>query len=56
MPDKNPLTIGIHTFVGDARLTVDHEAPLERWDLVIRKVVAGDAGRYECQVGWIQLV
>lgn len=50
LPNPNPLTIGLDTWVEDARLHVEHEHKNNQWNLVIEHVTSSDQGNYECQV------
>ena len=50
LPDYNPLTIGLVTWVDDRRLHVEHVHQHNQWNLVIEHVRADDEGEYECQV------
>ncbi|CAO1405030.1 unnamed protein product [Diamesa serratosioi] len=43
------LTVGMHTYTGDLRYSVDFESP-NNWRLKIQSVVKRDEGFYECQL------
>lgn len=43
------LTVGMHTYTGDLRYTVDFQFP-NNWRLQILNVNKKDEGYYECQV------
>ena len=50
LPDPNPLTIGLDTWVEDTRLHVEHVHKRNQWNLIIEHVTSADQGDYECQV------
>ncbi|XP_076466003.1 zwei Ig domain protein zig-8-like [Babylonia areolata] len=50
LPNPNPLTIGLDTWVEDRRLHVEHVHKHNQWNLIIEHVTSEDEGDYECQV------
>lgn len=46
----HPLTIGLFTFVGDTRISVDYNQRLNEWSLIIQNVKPGDEGIYQCLI------
>ncbi|KAL8617794.1 hypothetical protein ACOMHN_062548 [Nucella lapillus] len=50
LPNPNPLTIGVDTWVEDSRLHVEHVHKQNQWNLIIEHVTTEDEGDYECQV------
>ena len=44
------MTIGLFTFVGDARVGVDYNQRTSVWSLVIDDVRPTDDGLYHCQI------
>jgi hypothetical protein len=50
LPNVNPLTIGLDTWVEDTRLHVEHVHKHNQWNLIIEQVTSKDVGSYECQV------
>jgi len=46
----HPLTIGLYTFVGDNRISVDYNQRLNEWSLIIQNVKPGDEGIYQCLI------
>ena len=50
LPNPNPLTIGLDTWVEDSRLHVEHVHKHNQWNLIIEHVTSADQGDYECQV------
>ena len=48
--DAHPLTIGLFTFVGDTRISVDFNQRTNEWSLMIQDVTPADEGIYECQI------
>ena len=48
--DKHPLTIGLFTFVGDERITVDFNQRQSEWSLMIQDIRPSDEGIYQCQI------
>ncbi|KAK7476146.1 hypothetical protein BaRGS_00032639, partial [Batillaria attramentaria] len=50
LPNPNPLTIGLDTWVEDDRLHVEHVHKHNQWNLIIERVTSADQGDYECQI------
>lgn len=48
--EAHPLTIGLFTFVGDTRITVDYNQRTNEWSLIIQDVKPSDEGIYQCQI------
>ena len=48
--EAHPLTIGLFTFVGDTRISVDYNQRMNEWSLIIQDVKPGDEGIYQCQI------
>jgi len=48
--EAHPLTIGLFTFVGDTRISVDFNQRTNEWSLIIQDVKPTDEGLYECQI------
>ena len=46
----HPLTIGLFTFVSDARVSVRHDNESNSWCLLINDVTRDDDGAYQCQI------
>jgi len=46
----HPLTIGLFTFVSDARVSVSHNETTDSWCLMIDDVQHADDGTYQCQI------
>jgi len=48
--EAHPLTIGLFTFVGDTRITMDYNQRTNEWSLIIQDVKPSDEGIYQCQI------
>ena len=44
------MTIGLFTFVGDTRVSVDYNQRTNEWSLIIQDVKPSDEGTYKCQI------
>ena len=44
------MTIGLFTFVGDTRVSVDYNQRTNEWSLIIQDVKPSDEGTYQCQI------